>query len=265
MINGNPDGEWQLWFSNGSLCESRYYKNGIEAGTWIRYNIRGDTANMLEFSNGKLVKEGGLKIESQLNCFYGIYNSICMTITKYENDLLSHELISNIQTYMLNVPNDTLIHTEINEYRNDTILRTEFLAHDKTILLVSTKYSFPLTSSYYTTTHWNKDKVIIRKEISSPVRDSIWDSTWYDNGKIKMSSLVVLKPYRYTSGGTISKSYGQLVYYYPNGNIQRKCEASMGLPDGKEQLYNENGELIEEREYAEGRLIKSVKIDPGGK
>lgn len=46
------NGEWRLWYGDGTLCEVRHYDKGVPVGTWDFYERDGDSLYSVEYKNG---------------------------------------------------------------------------------------------------------------------------------------------------------------------------------------------------------------------
>jgi len=52
-INEEFTGPYQRWYDNGQLENSGYFTNGLRHGTWVFYNINGDTNEVKTYEMGK--------------------------------------------------------------------------------------------------------------------------------------------------------------------------------------------------------------------
>lgn len=46
---------------------------------------------------------------------------------------------------------------------------------------------------------------------------------------------------------------GETLLYWPNGKLKRKCSFSKGVRHGLDQMWNEEGVLVDEERYAMGK------------
>lgn len=98
FVNGEPDGIWKFWFSDGKLYEQREYQQGKKYGEWfmmcdslysVQYNKSEiDTTNVLIFQNDKLIKRIDIEYTD-----YASRNSQCYDYNSYKDEfsVLKHE------------------------------------------------------------------------------------------------------------------------------------------------------------------------------
>lgn len=106
-------------------------------------------------------------------------------------------------------------------------------------------------------------------------KDSIYEVDYLDGDHFKIetgeySSLT--PPIRhgrflyYYNDGTLKSEYnyvndslhGVAVEYYMNGNTMERCQYKMNLKDGSSSEFLDNGELVVEKMFVEGKLIKET-------
>lgn len=72
--NGKLEGEWNLWFADGKLAETRYYENNTPVGNWTFYHeITGDTLYSVQYKNGNIIKM--IEMHGRPDQFFSIQTS----------------------------------------------------------------------------------------------------------------------------------------------------------------------------------------------
>lgn len=88
------------------------------------------------------------------------------------------------------------------------------------------------------------------------------DCTHYPSGVIYCVVVRDLKTYFYEDGTpkTVEpyregKWHGEVLLYWPNGILKRKCAFCEGLRHGLDQIWNEEGKLMDEDRYEMGQHV----------
>lgn len=79
---------------------------------------------------------------------------------------------------------------------------------------------------------------------------------YYKSGALYCKESGETKEYFYEDGAPKTvQSSERAVLYWPNGNVKRKCHFKQGLRHGTDQMWAENGTLVDEGSYENGKAI----------
>jgi antitoxin component YwqK of YwqJK toxin-antitoxin module len=69
-------------------------------------------------------------------------------------------------------------------------------------------------------------------------------SYFYENGRLK-----TFEPYQ------DERLHGEVVLYWPNGQMKRRSHFQLGIREGLDQIWSEEGKLVDEGSYEKGKPI----------
>lgn len=56
--------------------------------------------------------------------------------------------------------------------------------------------------------------------------------------------------------------HGEALLYWPNGQLKRKCQFVQGTRHGTDQMWSEEGVLVDEARYERGKWICEETLPP---
>ncbi|WP_276134293.1 tetratricopeptide repeat protein [Polluticoccus soli] len=209
--NGNKEGLWRYYYSNGILRLTETYKNGVIQGEAHEYRNNGFLSEVRKYNNS------GELTEEQEYTYNGILDNTTIIQPDKENEVIAYHLDGRKQT-TLKVKNGSLVDGKYKWFYSNGSLEKEMEILDGK------------TSGEYKEYYDNgrlKEHGIYRKGD----RDGLY-TTYYENGK-KESEL------NYKSG----EGDGEQISYNERGQVISKTAFKGGKRNGKDIR------LSDEREY----------------
>ncbi len=263
---GKPHGKWLFWYIDGTVCEERYYENGVEINNWIIYDYLGDTIRQLQFE-----KKGTLKYRLfylHQNQLINSYNEPRPTVERifYLNIQTEKEIQKEIK-YPTYIANDTV--TEINTrfwYKSNGIEKMSINQEYYINQLLSERVCTTFFALSDTSLRYRCTKTNHYGEVEQFYHYQYYyiDSIWYGNKKLKS---VITDYYQFhisewdENGILIRECIGtdqnlkECKIFFTNGRIKEKSTWIGNEQHGLTLIYNESGEVICKRRYANGKLI----------
>jgi antitoxin component YwqK of YwqJK toxin-antitoxin module len=280
-------GQWRSWYENGSLKSISFYKDGIPDSIWISKYENGQVSGELAykegsplgiyttyFENGQLSEQVNYDEEgiiSILNVYSqdgsqlvkdgnGIYKGFDPSgqlrqegkvegglktgswISYHENGLKSEEGIFEGEVYrVLNYWDRNGIQTVKDGFGS----YKSFLDGD-TIVIESGEYNNGNKTGIWTTYY--------------PSSGEIFQESHLQNGKINgKTSMYYINGLLQASGEMINdQREGDWIWYHPTGGISSVATFVNGKKEGKQLLYDLDGNEVREEIYKSGVRIKEV-------
>jgi antitoxin component YwqK of YwqJK toxin-antitoxin module len=283
MVDGQPDGEWKLWYANGIPCETRHYKNGAEDGKWFCFNEKGDTTYIFDFKNEKLSRMQEIHYDSSL---FNPRNGSCFMIKNISDyNLDQRTTIFRTVEYKKNDPKDSLIYYTTRYNMENGMSYKESKAYYRN-QLISTVINYEKREPYPSNVFYKEEQKLdnegkLKKRWIYTNQFEL-DSMWFANGNLHSVELTTWSPNVFrqhtfsfwdSSGYLESKKVyrgrdtldGQCTFYYKNGNVKMISDYQEGKLDGQTILFDESGKKKEFWSYENGVLESISTYNEVGK
>lgn len=302
LIDGERDGTWKFYYSNGDVSSTELYKKGKLEGVSKNFSENGKESGKYTYAAGErnglevLFHENG-KIKSEGNYIegnkWGVWNEYepsgnISNSYFYHNDQKSdwaYEYLSNGKVYKkFKYLKGTLIeihHCDTNGITIDSALIPTGTAHLVLKGLSGKKeydgYMVNGLNHGKVNHYFFNNKVSIAGEYYMGYQHGDW-IYYFPNGKVRQKVTLVYgdregvwEYYNYFGEATRkfdyknSKNHGKNYWYYDNGKVESESEYYEEDRHGASKYYAPNGELREVRFYEYGKLIGYSYMGKNGK
>ncbi len=252
-VNNNKEGSCKRYFDNGVLKEDFNYINNKREGPYKYYYISGALEMEGTFINdnaynasGKIYYENGIVKEE-----HKVYEVNGVKYTEYKDYYENGQL-----HFERTITNEYKRHGLSKTYYRNGQIKSEANYVDGRIEGINkTYYANGVVASEINYVH-NRVNGVAKKYHKNGI---LQEEFHYVNGLLNGYSK------QYYDDGSLSykKEPGHYWAYFPNGTLKEEvtCIASgrrIGVWDGIRSLYNEDGTLVKQENYVDGRFIGTV-------
>jgi antitoxin component YwqK of YwqJK toxin-antitoxin module len=234
------------------------FKDSLEDGLWIMHYLYKKDSCLANDST--IILKGSYKNNVKQGVFYIFYSLKYIAITEiYDNGLLNGLCVYPGRTTMYKngkkdgieyVPStdDRICTLEVNIYSNDTLIK--WYEYDYNVLL---QIGERIGNQEYKAIVFNKNG-IKEYELYYKDEDLYKYFKFYPNGKIQKEAVGVCY---FTKRSELSKKKlgVQKLGGHPS-NLVFRSEGALEMINGLEKLYDEQGILIIENKYVEGKIVE---------
>ena len=254
-INGQLDGAFEKYYSNGQLESKKFFKNGELDGVVEKYYSNGQLETKGIFKNGELdgvvekyyrngqLESKGIFKNGKYDGIYESYNNNEKLIERIEYS----DGIKNGVYERYNESGDKII--QKGSYKNDLKngVWEYFTYHIDGNINSYSKFNYENDQRYGSgeiVEYYENGKLFKKEQYYGEELDGIYEQ-YHDNGKL-------FKKGKYKDG----KKNGPWEGYDENGQLRAKENYKNGELDGIITLYNADGSFDQEIEYKDGVQIK---------